>query len=99
MITYPVSFPGGQYKLGGPDDTLYAKSSSGWIGSELFLHWFKRILFKFAIPERPLILLVDGHKSYENIELIDVLVKIISFCFLPAPSYHACSATTRCFCF
>ena len=38
MIMYPVSFSGGQYKLGGPDDTLYAKSSSGWVDSELFLH-------------------------------------------------------------
>ena len=45
MIMYPVSFPGGQYKLDGPDDTLYAKSSSGWIDSELILHWFKRIFF------------------------------------------------------
>ena len=81
MIIYPVSFPGWQYKLGGPDDTLYANSSSGWIDSERFLHWFKRIFLKFAVPERPLILLVDGHKSHENIELI-VLVKIISFCFV-----------------
>ena len=29
MIIYLVSFTGGQYKVGGPDDTLYAKSSSG----------------------------------------------------------------------
>ena len=29
MIIYPGTYPGGQYRLGGPDDTLYAKSSSG----------------------------------------------------------------------
>ena len=45
MIIYPGTFPGGQYKLGGPDDTLYAKSSSGWIDSELFFIWFKKFFF------------------------------------------------------
>ena len=38
MIIDTVYFPGGQYKQGGPDYTLYAKSSSGWMDSELFLH-------------------------------------------------------------
>ena len=41
----PVSFPGRQYKLGGPKDTLYVKSSSDWIDCEMILHWFKRIFF------------------------------------------------------
>lgn len=36
MIIYPRSFPGGQYKLGGPDDSLYAKSKFGWFDSEPF---------------------------------------------------------------
>ena len=40
MIIYPGSFPGGQYRLGGPDDTLYAKSESGWVDSDLFSQWF-----------------------------------------------------------
>ena len=26
---------------------------------------------KYAVPERPIILIVDGHKSHENIKLID----------------------------
>lgn len=28
MIIYSESFPGGQYRLGGPDDSVYAKSDS-----------------------------------------------------------------------
>jgi len=36
MIIYPKAYPGGQYKLGGPDDALYARSESGWVDSELF---------------------------------------------------------------
>ena len=43
MIIYSKSFPGGQYRFDGPDDTLYAKSDSRWIDSELFLTWLKKI--------------------------------------------------------
>ena len=35
MIIFSQSFPGGAYKLDGPDDAVYAKSESGWIDSEL----------------------------------------------------------------
>lgn len=42
MIIYPKSFPGGQYRLGGPDDSVYSKSDSGWADSELFFAWFKK---------------------------------------------------------
>ena len=30
MIIYSKSFPGGQYRFEGPEDTLYARSESGW---------------------------------------------------------------------
>ena len=98
MIMYPVSFPGGQYKVGGPDDTLYAKSSSGWIDSELFLHWFKTFFLKFAVPEQPLVLLADGHKSHENMELIDCAREnnIILLC-LPHHTTHALHLLDVCF--
>ena len=71
MIIYPQSFPGGQYRFGGPDDSVYAKSDSGWVDSELFFQWFTKIFLKFAVPERPLLLLVDGHKSHVTLDLID----------------------------
>ena len=43
MINYAKSFPGGQYRFDGLEDSLYAKSDSGWIDSELFLAWLKKI--------------------------------------------------------
>ena len=45
---------------------------------------------KFAVPERPLILIVDGHKSHENIELIDCARtnNVILLC-LPPHTTHA----------
>ena len=63
MIIYAKSFLGGPYHFQGCDDALYAKSESGWIDSKLFVPWFKKIFLRYAVPERPLILLTDGHKS------------------------------------
>ncbi len=48
MIVYPQAFPGGQYRFGGPDDSVYAKSESGWIDSELFLHVEEENLFEIC---------------------------------------------------
>ena len=62
MIIFAKCFCGGQYQFDGPDDALYAKSESGWIDTELFITWFKIMFLKFAVPQRPLMLLIDGHK-------------------------------------
>ena len=57
MIIYSKSFPGGQYRFEGPEDALYASSPSGWIDSELFLSWLKKIFLKYVVPDRPILLL------------------------------------------
>ena len=90
MIIYAKSFPGGQYRFDGPDDTLYAKSESGWIDSELFMVWIKKIFLKYAVPQRPVLLLIDGHKSHINIDVIDLCRSnnVILYC-LPPHTTHA----------
>ena len=89
MIIYAKSFPG-QYRFDGPEDSLYAKSDSGWLDSELFLAWLKKIFVKFCVPQRPIMLLVDGHVSHITIEAIDFCQanNIIIFC-LPPHTTHA----------
>ena len=89
MIIYPKSFPGGQYKFGGPDDAVYA-SESGWVDSELFIEWMKRIFLRYAVPERPVLLLIDGHKSHLTLECIDLAREnqVILLC-LPPHTTHA----------
>ena len=72
MIIYAKSFPGGQYRFDGPDDALYARSESGWIDFELFLAWMKKIFIKYAVPQRPVLLLIDGHKSHITLDVIDL---------------------------
>ena len=72
MIIYPRSFPGGQYRFGGPDDAVYARSESGWVDSELFLEWIRRVFLKYAVSSRPLLLIIDGHKTHMTLECIDL---------------------------
>ena len=48
MIMYPKSFPGGAYTFKGPDDAVHAKSESGWVDSEIFLSWKKKVFLEFA---------------------------------------------------
>ena len=90
MIIYPKAFPGGQYRFGGPDDALYARSDSGWVDSELFFQWFKKIFLKFAVQQRPLLLIVDGHKSHITLDLVDLAREndVVLFC-LPPHTTHA----------
>ena len=85
LIIYSKSFPGGQYRFDGPDDALYAKSESGWIDTELFITWFKKIFLKFSVAQRPLLLLIDGHKSHMGLDLVDLCWEnnVILFCLPP----------------
>ena len=90
MIIFPKAFPGGAYTFKGPDDAVYAKSESGWVDSELFLSWMKKVFLEHVVVQRPVILFVDGHSSHLTLELIDLARSngIILFC-LPPHTTHA----------
>ena len=90
MIIYPKAFPGGQYRFDGPDDAVYAKSESGWVDSELFLAWMKKVFITYCGSERPVIFFVDGHKNHMTLDTIDLARNngIILFC-LPPHTTHA----------
>ena len=72
MIIFSKSFPGGSYKFDGPDDAVYAKSESGWIDSELFLAWMKKVFLKYCGSQCPVLLFTDGHASHVNLDVIDL---------------------------
>ena len=89
MIIYVKSFPDGQYHFEGPDDAVYARSESGWIDFELFVVRLKKLFLKYAVSQRPILLLTDKHKSHINIDVIDLCGcnDIILFC-LPPHTIH-----------
>ena len=75
MIIFAKAFPGGAYKFDGPDVTVYAKSESGWIDTELFLVWMKNVFLKHCGSQRPVLLFIDGHASHVNLNVIDLARK------------------------
>ena len=87
MIISSKSFPRCPYRLEGPEDALDARSESGWIDTELFLAWLKKIFLKLVVECAHL---TDGHKTYTNIDVIDVCREndITLFC-LPPHMTHA----------
>ena len=87
LIIFSKSFPGGLYKFDGPDDAVYVKSESGWIDSELFLAWMKKVFLKYCGSQRPVLLFIDGHASHVNLGVIHLAREndIILFCLPPTP--------------
>ena len=44
--------------------TYYGMSGKGWTDQVLFKHWFQDHFLKYAVPTKPLLLLMDGHSSH-----------------------------------
>ena len=60
-------------------------SESGWIDSELFIMWMKKIFLQYCGSQRPVLLVVDEHARHITIEVIDLACEnqIILFCLPP----------------
>ncbi|XP_034255343.1 uncharacterized protein LOC117653647 [Thrips palmi] len=56
---------------GAPEGTVFAYSKRSFIDSELFVEWFKRFIAAIP-PARPVLLLMDGHGSHIQLEIIEM---------------------------
>ena len=79
--------------------TLYGLPNKGWIDSELFELWFEKHFLKYAPPQRPLLLLIDGHSSHYQPSLIRtaLLNNVIIFCLPPHTTHLAQPLDKTCF--
>ena len=50
---------------------MYGASEKGWINTELFDSWFDDLFLPSAVAARPLLLLLDGHSTHYQLEVID----------------------------
>ena len=50
--------------------TMNGMSPKGWMNRELFEKWFCKHFLCYALPARPLLLLMDGHSSHYSLEAI-----------------------------
>jgi len=48
----------------------YELSNSGWVNTELFKEWFLQHFLKYVVGGRPLFLILDGHSTHYQPELI-----------------------------
>ena len=56
---------------GGPAGTKYARSDNGSINTELFEIWLNEHFLQHAVSSRPLLLILDGHKTYYQPKLCE----------------------------
>lgn len=72
-------------------DTLYGMSERCWIDSELFYCWFDRLFLRHIPPQRPVMLLCDGHGSHFTPEAIAKAAEkgVIVFCIPPNTTHVA----------
>ena len=75
--------------------TIYALSSSGWMNIKLFHLWFSPHFKKYIPSCRPILLLIDGHRSHYNPDTIRK-EQVILFT-LPPNTTHLCQPLHSCF--
>jgi hypothetical protein len=58
-----------------PAGTVFAFQENGWMTEELGEKWFRDVFLKQCGPERPQLLLLDGHSSHETLGLLELAVR------------------------
>lgn len=80
-----------EYTVGVPEGSTFVRTLKGWIDKETFFIWFKKFVdFSQASPERPVVMICDGHPSHKyNLELLEYAIThgVIIIC-LPPPCTH-----------
>ena len=67
----------------------YGLSPKGWVDTEVFHGWFEKHFLKYAVSPRPLLLLLDGHSSHYQLDLLKLARqnKVEVFCLPPHTSH------------
>ena len=80
-----------QWTIGEVPGSRYGLSSSGWVDTELFKSWLKDHLLKYAVGTRPLLLVLDGHSTHYQPELIKYVKSndVVLMCLPPTPPTRA----------
>ena len=57
-----------------------------------------KIFLKYAVPQRPVLLHTDGHKSHLTLDCIELCQNNNIILVLLATTHYTCSSTVRCVC-
>ena len=71
--------------------TKYGLSKNGWINSELFEAWLSEHFLEHTVSSRPLLLLLDGHSTHYQPELLRVAKDhdVIMLCLPPHTTHES----------
>ena len=71
--------------IGKVPGTFYGLSDNRWMNADLFEEWLKNHFLVHAPPARPLLLLLDGHSSHYQPELLQIAAaeRVVPFCLPP----------------
>ena len=85
MVIFEGKYLNHQWTVGEVSGTYYGMSGKGWTDQELFMHWLKEHFLKYAVPGRPLLLLLDGHSSHYEPASMELAREedVIVFCLPP----------------
>ena len=80
-----------EWRKGEVVGTAYGLSSNGWVDSELFRGWLSEHFLTHAVGARPLLLLLDGHSSHYQPQLIEYAREfgVIMFCLPPHTTHES----------
>lgn len=69
--------------------TVYAASKKGWMESEIFTNYFLKTLIPALGPDRPVLIVFDGHSTHISLEILEVAIQNnITILKLPPHSSH-----------
>ena len=70
--------------------TKYGLSDKGWINTELFEGWFTELFLPCAVSARPLLLLLDGHSTHYQPDVVRFAQEhdVIMLCLPPHTSHE-----------
>jgi hypothetical protein len=67
--------------------TKYGLSSNGWINTKLFEAWLSEHFPECAVSTRPLLLLLDGHSTHYQPEVLRVAKEQDFYALSPSSHY------------
>ena len=96
-VIYNAKILNPEWMKDGPPGTKYARSENGWIDTDLFELWFNNHFLTHAVSSRPLLLILDGHKTHYQPKVCQEAKKrkVIIFC-LPPHSTHVSQPLDTC---
>ena len=80
-----------EWTKGEVNGTTYGMSNKGWVDSELFRGWLTDHFLQFSVAARPLLLILDGHSSHYQPELVPYAKEkdVILFCLPPHTTHES----------